>query len=181
MRNRGIELFMLPDPYQLMPSPKSTPSQAPPLPPAALRADSATAAEARSLLACELESVVSADGVPGRQPAACLAAAHLRLVEQAAKLHRYGFSQSLCSNKKYALSVYLCQLDALEWTKLCRRHVQLATPVLLTLVTKIMSDGLVFLAVKGSSSCSPDSKPHPRHLNIARRIGKVTVVGTPCL
>ena len=96
MRNRGIELFMLPDPYQLTPSPQPNPSQALPLPPAALRADSATVADAHSLLACELESVMSADGVPGRQPAACLAAAHLQLVEQAAKLHRYGFSQSLC-------------------------------------------------------------------------------------
>lgn len=88
---------MLPDPYQLTPSPQTTPTQALPQPPAALGADSATVADAHSLLACELESVMSADGVPGCQPVACLAAAHLQLVDQAAKLHRYTFPQSLVS------------------------------------------------------------------------------------
>ena len=100
MRNRGIELFMLPDPYQLTPSPHCNPHQTLPLPSAASSADSATVADASSLLACELESVMSADGVPGRQPAACLAAAHLQLVEQAAKLHRYQFPHSLLSQRK---------------------------------------------------------------------------------
>ena len=96
MRNRGIELFMLPDPYQLTPSPQSNPPQAFLQPPAAfVGTDSAAVADAHSLLAFELESVMSADGVPGCQPAACLAAAHLQLVQQAANLHRYGSVKTL--------------------------------------------------------------------------------------
>ena len=95
MRNRGIELFMLPDPYQLMPSPQSSPPQMLPPPTRGLEAEAeaATAPDAHSLVAYELECVVSADGVPGCQPAACLAASHLQLVQQSAKLHRYGLPQ----------------------------------------------------------------------------------------
>lgn len=97
MRNRGIELFMLPDPYQLTPSPHTTPPPTlPPTPGALLGAEAAGAANAHSLVACELESVMSADGVPGGQPAACLAAAHVQLVQQAAKAHRYTHHRMLC-------------------------------------------------------------------------------------
>lgn len=94
MRNRGIELFMLPDPYQLTPSPHSTPLPALPLTPGASGAEAANAGDAHHLVACELESVMSADGVPGGQPASCLAAAHVQLVQQAAKLHRYSSPQN---------------------------------------------------------------------------------------
>ena len=87
---------MLPDPYQLTPSPNSTTLPSLPPTPGASSAEAASAADAHSLVACELESVMSADGVPGGQPAACLAAAHLQLVQQAAKLHR-------CSSPKNAL------------------------------------------------------------------------------
>lgn len=94
MRNRGIELFMLPDPYQLTPSPHATPPPTLPPIPGGSSAEAAGAADARSLVAHELECVMSADGVPGGQPAACLAAAHLQLVQQAAKLHRYSLPQN---------------------------------------------------------------------------------------
>lgn len=88
MRNRGIELFMLPDPYQLTPSAQPTPVQTLPAPTPSPGPEVASAADAYSAVAGELEGVMAADGVPGRHSPACLAASHLQLVQQAAKLHR---------------------------------------------------------------------------------------------
>lgn len=88
MRNRGIELFMLSDPHQL--SPQSSPMAQQLTQPGAHTSSSAVdavTATAGSALA-ELESVLSADGVPGCQAPACLAAAHLDLVQRATKANR---------------------------------------------------------------------------------------------
>ena len=95
MRNRGIELFMLSDPHQS--SPQAPRPQQPAR--AVLQSSSSSgleaATEASGLVLAELEAVLSGDGVPGWQAPACLAAAHLDLVQQAAKTHR--FAQQLCS------------------------------------------------------------------------------------
>ena len=90
MRNRGIELFMLPDPYQLTPLPQAAPPQTLPASTPDPEAAASSAADAYSSVAGELEGVMAADGVPGREPPACLAASHLQLVRQGTKLHRYG-------------------------------------------------------------------------------------------
>ncbi|KAL0028971.1 hypothetical protein WJX77_009058 [Trebouxia sp. C0004] len=88
MRNRGIELFMLSDPHH-----SSLHASSPPLQmtlPQACASSSNTEANAAAadLALAELESVLSADGVPGWQAPACLAAAHLDLVQHATKAHR---------------------------------------------------------------------------------------------
>lgn len=90
MRNRGIELFMLPDPYQLTPPPLPSPPHTLQAPSTDSGPDATTAVGAYSAVGGELEGVMAADGVPGWQPAACLAASHLKLVQHAVKLHRYG-------------------------------------------------------------------------------------------
>ena len=90
MRNRGIELFMLPDPHQVATSPQPKALQKLSVLKDESASEAASAAEAHCPVAHELECVMAADGVPGWQPAACLAAAHLQLVAQAKKLHRYG-------------------------------------------------------------------------------------------
>lgn len=89
MRNRGIELFILPDPFQLTPSPLPSPPHTLQAPPTDPGPDATSAPDAYSDVGGELEGVMAADGVPGWQPAACLAASHLQLLQQAAKLHRY--------------------------------------------------------------------------------------------
>lgn len=88
MRNRGIELFMLSDPHQLAPHSPHTANQltqpGPHTSSSAVGADRAAA----GLALAELESVLSADGVPGCQAPTCLAAAHLDLVQRATKANR---------------------------------------------------------------------------------------------
>ncbi len=93
MRNRGIELFMLSDPHQLSAQVSPRPqqlalSEAHP-PSSGSEADM----EASGLVSAELELVLAADGVPGWQAPACLAAAHLNLVQRAAKTHRFALPQ----------------------------------------------------------------------------------------
>jgi hypothetical protein len=65
---------------------------------------------AADLALAELESVLSADGVPGWQAPACLAAAHLDLVQHATKAHRYG-SYVL----KHACDLPYIALDSCKW------------------------------------------------------------------
>ncbi len=90
MRNRGIELFMLSDPHHPSVHASSPPLQMA-LPQAGASSSSTeTNGAAADLALAELESVLSADGVPGWQAPACLAAAHLDLVQHATKAHRYG-------------------------------------------------------------------------------------------
>jgi len=91
MRNRGIELFMLSDPHHSSVHTSSLPLQKA-LPQAgASSSNTEASAAAADLALAELESVLSTDGVPGWQAPACLAAAHLDLVQHATKAHRYGF------------------------------------------------------------------------------------------
>ena len=98
MRNRGIELFMLSDPYQLALhfSPGEPPAGLEPqglIQP--LRPMEGQVQEPWELAVRELEAVLAAEGVPGWQGPACLAAAHLSLVQHAAQCHRYAVVSSL--------------------------------------------------------------------------------------
>ena len=110
MRNRGIELFLLSDPYQLPTSPPSQPSSHPLSSPglqhhaqteglqsSALTEGSGGGQEPWEGALRELEAVLAAEGVPGWQGPACLAAAHLSLVQRAAHTHRYCPCAKYCS------------------------------------------------------------------------------------
>ncbi len=110
MRNRGIELFMLSDPHHSSVHASSPPLQMA-LPQAGASSSSTeTNGAAADLALAELESVLSADGVPGWQAPACLAAAHLDLVQHATKAHRYG-SYVL----KHACDLPYIALDSCKW------------------------------------------------------------------
>ncbi len=110
MRNRGIELFMLSDPHHPSVHASSPPLQMA-LPQAGASSSSTeTNGAAADLALAELESVLSADGVPGWQAPACLAAAHLDLVQHATKAHRYG-SYVL----KHACDLPYIALDSCKW------------------------------------------------------------------
>lgn len=90
MRNRGIELFMLSDSYQL--APQSSDRQLTPAPQTQGLLQQAVpegqVQEPWELAVRELEALLAAVGVPGWQGPACLAAAHLSLVQHAAQAHR---------------------------------------------------------------------------------------------
>ena len=91
MRNRGIELFMLSDPYQLAlhPSAERAPTEAQPQGLLQLSGPAeGQVQEPWEMAVRELEAVLAAEGVPGWQGPACLAAAHLSLVQHAAQSHR---------------------------------------------------------------------------------------------
>ena len=112
MRNRGIELFMLPGITEPSPQPSKPSANALPQPKSAAlphpivtvaevesgaAADTEAAAAAAAVAAelgpsewpsAELQWALAADSVPGWQAPACLAAAHLYVVQQAAKAYR---------------------------------------------------------------------------------------------
>ena len=89
MRNRGIELCMLPDPH--LKSPQAPCGLQQPLGAAAHLPVPTSQAQgpASELVVRELESVLAADGVPGWQAPACLGGAHFSLVQRAKNSHRW--------------------------------------------------------------------------------------------
>lgn len=101
MRNRGIELFMLSDPYQLA-AQSSERQLIPGTQPTGLLQQAAPSAgqvqEPWESAVQELEAVLAAVGVPGWQGPACLAAGHLSLVQHAAQSHRYAHAMPSMQN-----------------------------------------------------------------------------------